>query len=66
MIFFWLFFFVTDYKSYVLYVNRAGLLERMPPMEKKEEKHVNGDVNEEVEERKRMKPPSMQQEVSTS
>ncbi|XP_033626457.1 AP-1 complex subunit gamma-1-like isoform X2 [Asterias rubens] len=41
---------------------RAGLLERMPPMEKKEEKQVNGDVNEEVEERKRMKPPSMQQE----
>ncbi len=41
---------------------RAGLLERMPPMEKKEEKQVNGDDNDEGEERKRMKPPSMQQE----
>ena len=44
-------------------MDRAGLLERMPPMEKKEEKQMNGDVNnDEREERKRMKP-SVQHEV---
>ncbi|XP_022106671.1 AP-1 complex subunit gamma-1-like isoform X2 [Acanthaster planci] len=41
---------------------RSGLLERMPPMERKEEKQVNGDVNGEREDRKPMKPPSVQQE----
>ncbi|XP_038077513.1 AP-1 complex subunit gamma-1-like isoform X2 [Patiria miniata] len=41
---------------------RPGLLERMPPMERKDEKQVNGDMNGESEDRKPMKPPSVQHE----